>query len=50
MPILTLHYRNQNPTGSPSTDDDKYSMRQIILVILGVILWGLNILAIIDPS
>jgi len=36
MPILTLHYRNQNPTGSPSTDDDKYARQKLRMSSLSV--------------
>jgi len=36
MPLLTLHYRNFNPTGSPSTDDDKYAKQKLRMSSLSV--------------
>ena len=36
MPILTLHYRNQNPTDSPSTDDDKFARQKLRMSSLSV--------------
>ena len=36
MPILTLHYRNQNPIDSPSTDDDKFARQKLRMSSLSV--------------
>jgi len=44
MPIMTLHYRNFNPTGSPSTNDDLYAKQKLRMSSLSVPLQKLTLI------
>ncbi len=44
MPILTMHYRNFNPTDTPSTDDELYAKQKIRMSSLSVPIQKLSLI------